>query len=233
MAKDPAFLFYPGDWLQGTMGMTYEERGAYLDLLIFQFNNGRFTHAQAKQVLSICSASVFEKVMQKFNTDGTFFWKQRLEDEVSRRQKFSESRRNNAKGVKNKDYSKKNVKAYAKHMETVTETINKDEERKGVQGETEKFTDAWFDEIFDELLMESVRSTFPAHDLVQEMKEFKLKIRGSPTDYQHRDGGGIRQAFIYQLKNSKNGKTKQHGQRNKGSAIGADAVFGPQECGEL
>ena len=27
MAKDPAFLFYPGDWLGGTMGMTLEEKG--------------------------------------------------------------------------------------------------------------------------------------------------------------------------------------------------------------
>jgi len=127
MAKDPAFLFYSGDWLQGTMGMTFEEKGAYLELLIFQFNNGKFTITQAKQVLSICSTSVFHNVIQKFNTDGTFFWKQRLTDEIERRQKFSESRRNNAKGTKNKDSTPKSDKAYAKHMETenVTETVIK------------------------------------------------------------------------------------------------------------
>jgi uncharacterized protein YdaU (DUF1376 family) len=119
MAKDPAFLFYPGDWLQGTMGMTFEEKGAYFELLIFQFNNGKFSKASAKQVLSICSASVFEKVIQKFDTDGTLFWKQRLIDEIERRKKFSESRRNNAKGIKN---TEKFSKAYAKHMETETET---------------------------------------------------------------------------------------------------------------
>lgn len=133
MAKDPAFLFYPGDWLQGTMGMTFEERGAYLELLIFQFNNGKFSKAQAKQVLSICSASAFEKVIQKFNTDGTFYWKQRLTDEIERRAKFTESRRNNAKSKKN---TPKNEKAYAKHMETITinenenETINTNKESK-------------------------------------------------------------------------------------------------------
>lgn len=116
MAKDPAFLFYPGDWLGGTMGMTFEEKGAYLELLLYQFNNGKFNKAQAKQVLSICSASVFDKVLQKFDTDGTVYWKQKLSDEVDRRKKFSESRRNNAK-------SNKDSKAYAKHMETETETI--------------------------------------------------------------------------------------------------------------
>jgi len=127
MAKDPAFLFYPGDWLQGTMGMTFEEKGAYFELLIFQFNNGKFSKASAKQVLSICSASAFEKVIQKFDTDGTFFWKQRLTDEIERRKKFSESRRNNARAIKNKDLPQKTVKAYAKHMETETEAITENE----------------------------------------------------------------------------------------------------------
>jgi uncharacterized protein YdaU (DUF1376 family) len=120
MAKDPAFLFYPGDWLGGTMGMTFEEKGAYLELLLFQFNNGKFELAQAKQVLSICSASVFEKVVQKFDTDGKMYWKQKLHDEIERRKKFTQSRRNNAKSNKSQ---KKTKEAYAQHMETETETI--------------------------------------------------------------------------------------------------------------
>lgn len=36
MTKSPAFLFYPGDWLGGTLGMTLEEKGAYMELLILQ-----------------------------------------------------------------------------------------------------------------------------------------------------------------------------------------------------
>lgn len=125
MAKDPAFLFYPGDWLQGTMGMSFEEQGAYMNLLIYQFNRGKFSKAQAKQVLSICSASVFENVIQKFDTDGTFFWKQRLSDEIEKRKNFSESRRNNAKSHKKAPNTKNNVKAYAEHMEN--ENINENE----------------------------------------------------------------------------------------------------------
>ena len=41
--KDPAFLFYPNDWIGGTMGMTFEEKGAYMELLILQFNRGHMT----------------------------------------------------------------------------------------------------------------------------------------------------------------------------------------------
>ena len=43
MAKDPAFLFYPNDWLGGTIGMSFEEKGAYMELLIAQFNLGHMT----------------------------------------------------------------------------------------------------------------------------------------------------------------------------------------------
>ena len=152
MAKDPAFLFYPGDWLQGTMGMTFEEKGAYFELLVFQFNNDKFTKSEAKQVLSICSASVLDKVLQKFDTDGTFFWKQRLSDEISRRKKFSDSRRNNAKGLKKQTSThKKEVKAYAKHMETETITENENE----ILNEYETWTneiiegkDQYFEQMF-------------------------------------------------------------------------------------
>lgn len=36
MAKDPAFLFYPKDWLEGTAEMTPTEKGVYIDLLAHQ-----------------------------------------------------------------------------------------------------------------------------------------------------------------------------------------------------
>jgi len=125
MAKDPAFLFYPGDWLGGTMGMTFEQKGAYFELLVFQFNNGAFTEAQAKQVLSICSASVWQVVSTKFAKDGIFYKNARLEQEIIKRKAFSESRRINALHTKsNKKQPKKRVEAYAKHMENENE--NKD-----------------------------------------------------------------------------------------------------------
>lgn len=126
MAKDPAFLFYPGDWLGGTMGMTCEQKGAYLDLLIFQFNNGKFTEAQAKQVLSICFSNVWQVLSNKFKSDGKFFWNERLNIEIEKRKSFSNSRRINALGGKFKHKSKS--KAYAEHMENenANENRNKD-----------------------------------------------------------------------------------------------------------
>lgn len=38
--KDPAFLFYSKDWLEGTMELTAEEKGVYIDLLAHQHQKG-------------------------------------------------------------------------------------------------------------------------------------------------------------------------------------------------
>lgn len=40
MKKDPAFLFYSKDWLEGTAEMTHEEKGIYIDLLAHQHQKG-------------------------------------------------------------------------------------------------------------------------------------------------------------------------------------------------
>ena len=37
--KDPAFPFYAQDFLVGTMHMTFEETGAYIKLLAYQWTN--------------------------------------------------------------------------------------------------------------------------------------------------------------------------------------------------
>ncbi len=38
--KDPAFLFYPKDWLEGTAEMHPNEKGVYVDLLCYQHQKG-------------------------------------------------------------------------------------------------------------------------------------------------------------------------------------------------
>lgn len=40
MSKDPAFLFYPKDWLEGTAELLPNEKGVYIDLLCHQHQKG-------------------------------------------------------------------------------------------------------------------------------------------------------------------------------------------------
>ena len=71
-------------------------------------------------MLSICKAYDSD-IWCKFVKDGELYYNERMYNETVRRQKFSESRRNNAKSTKSTS------KAYAQHMETETEneTITK------------------------------------------------------------------------------------------------------------
>jgi uncharacterized protein YdaU (DUF1376 family) len=52
--KDPAFLFYSKDFYEGTRMMLPEERACYLDLLIYQHQNGSIP-LDLKRVLMYCS----------------------------------------------------------------------------------------------------------------------------------------------------------------------------------
>ncbi len=125
MAKDPAFLFYPGDWNLGTMHLTLLEKGCYIELLVLQFAKGKFTEAQAKHMLNGSFDLVWANLSEKFNTDGTFYWNNRLKLEKEKRQKFTESRRNNGSVPKiEKKVGKHMLEHMDKHMEDINENIN-------------------------------------------------------------------------------------------------------------
>lgn len=125
MSKDPAVLFYTSDFLSGTFTMTDEQVGKYIRLLCLQHQKGRLTE---KDMLSICKAYDAE-IWDKFDQVDGFFINDRMYNESIRRSKFTESRRNNAKSVKNDSISEALAKHMPKHMETETEnrTINKKE----------------------------------------------------------------------------------------------------------
>jgi uncharacterized protein YdaU (DUF1376 family) len=102
MAKDPAFLFYPNDYLGGTMGMTFEEKGAYIELLMLQFNRGHMT----SHMIGHTVGHLWDKIKDKFVQDEKgLYYNVRLQDEQEKRVKYSESRRNNKKGEN--QYTKK------------------------------------------------------------------------------------------------------------------------------
>lgn len=92
MAKDPAFLFYPGDWLGGTMVMSLEQKGAYITLLVFQFNNGRFSEADAVQLIG---TENWLKIRSKMTKKNDLFYNKRLDEEILKRRKHSEHQRDN------------------------------------------------------------------------------------------------------------------------------------------
>ena len=127
MAKDPAFLFYPGDYVSGTMGMTFEEKGAYMDLLMLQFNRGHMNTHMIQHTVG----HLWEQVKCKFIQDNEGLWYNvRLDVEKDKRKTFTESRRNNIKSknktVENTSYESHMNNHMKHHMENVNEDINTD-----------------------------------------------------------------------------------------------------------
>lgn len=130
MAKDPAILFYSNDFDAATKFFTHEQVGKYLRLLIAQHQHGRLSEQQ----MNFICGSYDKEVYVKFKKDENgLFYNERLENEIIRRSKFSESRSENRKGKtkkgKKKVHSKNTSKTYEIssdiHMETETETENR------------------------------------------------------------------------------------------------------------
>lgn len=119
--KDPAFLFYSDNFLSGTMFFTDEQVGKYIRLLCAQHLTG---HLRENHMIFICK-SYDKDIWEKFkkDDDGLYF-NERLDDEISKRRKYSESRANNKKG-KIKDH-KNTSKSYEKHMGNENENGNMD-----------------------------------------------------------------------------------------------------------
>lgn len=120
MGKDPAFLFYPNDFIGGTMGWTLEEKGAYLELLILQFNRGHMTSHMARHMVG----QLWDTIKVKFEEDDKgLYFNRRLEFEKNKRSAYVSSRSNNLEG--HNQYTKKGHKTG--HMTSHMENENRNE----------------------------------------------------------------------------------------------------------
>ena len=133
MAKDPEFLFYPNDYIGGTMGMTFEEKGAYIELLMMQFNRGHMTSHRIGQTVG----HSWDTIKVKFIQDENGLWyNKRLDDEKLSRQKYSESRRNNLSGAN--QYTKKKGKKTGHKSGHMTSHMENEDENENVHALTNR-----------------------------------------------------------------------------------------------
>lgn len=183
MGKDPAFLFYPNDWLGGTIGMTFEEKGAYMELLMMQFNRGHMTEHMIGQVVGQNWSTLKSKFIQDENG---LWYNVRLEEEKNKRQSYTESRRNNKSG--SNQYTKKQekesghmTKHMTGHMENENVNENKDIIEKGNTDEKEIEKQKNISEIISYLNQKTGSSFKP------ETKETNRLISARIKDYQLED----------------------------------------------
>ena len=124
MSKDPAFLFYSSDFLNGVSDLTMEERGQYITLLCLQHQKDELTEKTIRLSLGSVSVDVLAKFEKLENGN---YKNKRLIIEIEKRVNFTESRRNNgAKGGRPKKESKPLGYPKENLMENENENENED-----------------------------------------------------------------------------------------------------------
>lgn len=217
-----------GDWLKGTRGMKAEVRGVYLNLLLYQWDNG-FIPSDWEELCLIDPeiSKVWDKLKSKFAElePGKLYNKKNQEVKDF----WAKQRGNGSKGGRPKKETQSKTQTVTQ-QQTQTQTFNNDLDldndpefkydlKEGAQGEktahtvtvevprgTEDMTDEWFASIFDDKYMEGLVFPFRGVEIKIEFEKFKVKVRGSPEEYGKRDTGGLRNAFLYQLNQVKPGK---------------------------
>jgi len=154
MAKDPRFNFYPDNWSGGTKRMNFEQKGAYMELIMLNFycfSDGLkgFTEQDAMKSLASATAcaELWNFLKPKFKTDGEFFWSERMQKEFKKAQIHSKKQSERAAKRWNND----SANAVALPDNGIGYGIGTGNEIKGVQGENDKaeFSDyeRWTEDI--------------------------------------------------------------------------------------
>lgn len=217
MAKDPAFLFYPGDWLGGTMTFSRAHKGAYMDLLMCQFNQGHMAIQDIKDILGEKDFNEMwdSKLKSKFNIDleGRFY-NEKLETEIVKRKNYTDSRKKNLKSTSKQSDHMSTDMAHPyethmiEHMENENENINvfRVEDKKEGVGER-KGEGRWFDEnlplptnTLEAAEMNQFTHTQKKNTefILEQWRIFLLERLGDPPEmhFQHRKTSDLTRYFL-------------------------------------
>lgn len=126
MAKDPAFLFYPGDYLRDTQCLSESVQVAYDRIMCEHMRNICVSRQQLNFFTKKLSPGEKEELLAVLTkVDGGFQidW---VVDSVTKRRAYSESRSKNREG-KGPKKPKEHMKTYVSHMEDENEDENKDD----------------------------------------------------------------------------------------------------------
>lgn len=90
MTKDPAFLFYSKDWIEGTAEMMPDEKGVYIDLLCYQHQRGDLP-GDTKRLARMVGLGIeeFDRIWsvigEKFEANGKRTLNRKLNDVMTER----------------------------------------------------------------------------------------------------------------------------------------------------
>ena len=123
--RSPSFKFYPDNFMGATQLWTDAQVGKYMRLLCLQYQYRRISE---EDMLAVCK-KYDKRIFDKFVIDESgLYYNERLEYELTKSNKYSESRSKNRTKSKTCDKDMKNIcKTYDEDMKNIPEYIYEDE----------------------------------------------------------------------------------------------------------
>lgn len=131
MGKDPAFLFYPGDYLRDTQCLSEKTQVSYDRIMCEHMRNICISQQQLKFFTKRLNEDELEELKMVLTESTSGYCIDWVVDSIEKRRNYSNSRRNNRLG------KKKDMKTYDPHMEDEDEIedVSKDKKVKHKYGE--------------------------------------------------------------------------------------------------
>ena len=187
MANDPAFLFYPGDYLRDTQCLSERSQVAYDRIMCEHMRNICISQAQLDFFTKRLTPDEKSEILMVLAPVKGGFHIPWVTESITKRREYSDSRRKNREGKPKKE---KNISSsYVPHMENEIENVNEIENT--------------IKDAFDDIYLEQQKIKWPHIDFDFEYRSFCEKVRGSPAYYKKHDSGGLRLAFQSQLRYAK------------------------------
>ena len=120
MSKDPAFLFYPGDYLRDTQCLSETVQVAYDRIMCEHMRNICITQQQLNFFTKKLSTDEKEELLMVLTPISGGFQITWVAESISKRKAYSQSRRDN-RSKKNKEDIKDISETYVQHMENENE----------------------------------------------------------------------------------------------------------------
>jgi uncharacterized protein YdaU (DUF1376 family) len=173
MKDSPAFDFFPSDWLSGTLLMTHEEKGLYIDLLAMQWENGELPSDLSR---IRCKPATLRAVLEKFPVceDGKRR-NTRLESERKKqRDRIAKSRAVGLAGAKGR-WAGRNADAMPTHSERNADAMPTHSERNAYDGNANAMPTTHHSPLITVLLEKEPKGDAVASDLPKASKPAKLE----------------------------------------------------------
>jgi len=132
MAKDPAFLFYPGDYLRDTQTLSEKSQVAYDRIMCEHMRNICISKQQLKFFTKKLNEDELDELMFVLKEIEQGFQIEWVAESIEKRKVYSDSRRKNREGKSNK-----HMLTYDSHMENENENENENVNKKESKNKNE------------------------------------------------------------------------------------------------